>query len=230
MAFRMMSNIRFGRGAWAIALVFYASLAFAYEAEHRRHGSPTTHAIETGAKNDAELPRARLAYRPPLDTLQAAAAATGAEKITAAVALDFDAKGIPTSVELIASSGYPALDAAIVEWTKQVRLPTGMPGRGSLPFSFEVETTAGPAMSAPVIKKRPSLRPVMNAMARTNLRHLNLNVLLEYDAEGRVTSARILERTPSASVEKAVLEWVKNVVIETDRPGAGQLPFAFEVR
>jgi hypothetical protein len=54
-----------------------------------------------------------------------------------------------------------------------------------------------------------------------------LTVVLEYDANGRVTSAKILERTPSGSVEKAVLDWVKKIVIETDRAGIGQLPFSF---
>jgi hypothetical protein len=151
------------------ALICSYSSAFAQGVDDHRPESLQTNTIQNSATGDVGPAPIKLAYRPPLDMLHAAVAATGSEsKIEAVVAVAFDAEGLPTAVEFKTSSGYPALDTAIVEWTKQARFPTGMPGRGHLPFSFETKKTAGPIIATPSIVKRPSIRPVIEAMARTN--------------------------------------------------------------
>lgn len=91
-------------------------------------------------------------------------------------------------------------------------------------------TTEPPAAGAssprmPGLVSHPSLRKVQWAMEDTNLTTLQLTVEVQWDGEGRVQQARVLERTGSGAVEKAVLTWARGLRFEPGTPGKGLMPF-----
>lgn len=92
--------------------------------------------------------------------------------------------------------------------------------------------TPPPAASAeaagaavPGLVSHPPLHPVQRAMNKTNLSKLRVTVEVQWDADGRVSQARVLERTASGAVEKAVLKWARGLRFESGSPGRGLIPF-----
>ena len=77
----------------------------------------------------------------------------------------------------------------------------------------------------PGLVSYPSLRKVQRAMEKTNLATLQLTVEVQWDGEGRVQQARVLERTGSGGVEKAALAWARGLRFEPGTPGKGLIPF-----
>lgn len=77
----------------------------------------------------------------------------------------------------------------------------------------------------PGLVSHPSLRKVQWAMEETNLATLQLTVEVQWDGEGRVQQARVLERTGSGAVEKAALAWARGLRFEPGTPGKGLIPF-----
>jgi TonB family protein len=62
-------------------------------------------------------------------------------------------------------------------------------------------------------------------MDKTNLRTLKLTIEVQWDADGRVTQASVQEKTSSASVERAALNWARGLRFEPGLPGKGLIPF-----
>lgn len=77
----------------------------------------------------------------------------------------------------------------------------------------------------PGLVSHPPLRKVQWAMEDTNFTDLQLTVEVQWDGEGRVQQARVLERTGSGSLEKAVLKWARGLRFEAGTPGKGLIPF-----
>lgn len=77
----------------------------------------------------------------------------------------------------------------------------------------------------PGLVSHPSLRKVQWAMEETNFTDLQLTVEVQWDGEGRVQQARVLERTGSGAVEKAALAWARGLRFEPGTPGKGLIPF-----
>jgi TonB family protein len=77
----------------------------------------------------------------------------------------------------------------------------------------------------PELVSHPPLRKVQWAMEETNFSDLQLTVEVQWDGEGRVQQARVLERTGSGSLEKAVLKWARGLRFEPGMPGKGLIPF-----
>ena len=93
-----------------------------------------------------------------------------------------------------------------------------------------IGTAAPAAMDAsrphlPGLVSHPPLHKVQWAMEETNFTDLQLTVEVQWDGEGRVQQARVLERTGSGSLEKAVLKWVRGLRFEAGMPGKGLIPF-----
>lgn len=77
----------------------------------------------------------------------------------------------------------------------------------------------------PGLVSHPPLDRVQWAMDKTNLSTLKLTIELQWDADGRVTQARVQNRTASVSVEKAALNWARGLRFEPGSPGKGLIPF-----
>jgi TonB family protein len=88
-----------------------------------------------------------------------------------------------------------------------------------------VQTGSPPRTNLPELVSHPSLDPVQRAMDTTNLGKLEFTVEVQWDAEGRVTDARTLERVPSATVETAALDWARALRFESGKAGKGRIPF-----
>lgn len=77
----------------------------------------------------------------------------------------------------------------------------------------------------PGLVSYPLLYRVQRAMEKTNLSMLTLTIEVQWDADGRATQARVLDKTASASVEKAALKWARGLRFEPGLPGKGLIPF-----
>jgi TonB family protein len=77
----------------------------------------------------------------------------------------------------------------------------------------------------PGLVSHPPLHKVQWAMEETNFTDLQLTVEVQWDGEGRVQQARVLERTGSGSLEKVVLKWARDLRFEAGMPGKGLIPF-----
>lgn len=84
---------------------------------------------------------------------------------------------------------------------------------------------APPQKPLPALVSHPPLKTVQRAMNGTNLSRLEFTVEVQWNADGTVTGARVLERTPSASVERAALDWVRALRFEAGASGMGRIPF-----
>jgi TonB family protein len=80
----------------------------------------------------------------------------------------------------------------------------------------------------PGVVSHPPLNRVQRAMNKTNLSTLKLTIEVLWDADGRVIQARVQERTASASVEKAALNWARGLRFEPGSPGKGLIPFQLQ--
>jgi TonB family protein len=77
----------------------------------------------------------------------------------------------------------------------------------------------------PQLVSHPPLGRVQRAMDKTNLSTLQMTIEVRWDADGHVMQARIQDRTASASVEKAALNWVRSLRFQPGSPGKGLIPF-----
>jgi hypothetical protein len=103
-------------------------------------------------------------------------------------------------------------------------------GQAKHPESSGEAMVAQPAATAPKtefprIVSNPSFLSIQAAMNKTNLTTLKLTAELQWGMDGRVTQARILEKTVRGSVEEAVLKWVRRIRFQLGAPGAGRIPF-----
>ncbi|MFZ5638284.1 MAG: energy transducer TonB family protein [Pseudomonadota bacterium] len=80
-----------------------------------------------------------LAFRPSMQPLFRAVAASARARAGAEVEVDYDASGTVTAIRMIRSSGSRALDGAVVDWARRMRLQPGAAGTGRLPFDFTLD-------------------------------------------------------------------------------------------
>lgn len=80
-----------------------------------------------------------LAFRPSMQPLFQAVAASARGRASAEVEVDYDAAGTVTAIRMIRSSGSRALDGAVVAWARRMRLQPGAAGTGRLPFDFTLD-------------------------------------------------------------------------------------------
>ena len=76
--------------------------------------------------------------------------------------------------------------------------------------------------------KRPSLVPVFKAVAYSNMSEAHAELLVEYNMQGDITDVEFLKSTRNASINKAILEWVKKVKLVPGEAGKGRLLFDME--
>jgi len=177
----------------------------------------------------------------PLDAVEKAFAASGMPSAHPKLAVDYDDKGVPTRLRLEPGSGNDALDQAILEWGRALRLSPGKAGTGRLPFDLKVEEDEGsiplgkdPATFAEIKSEqfavKPSLEPVHRAVAAAGFDDANAVLALAYDAAGRVTDVQMLRSSGSIAVDAAIIDWTKHLLFKPGTAGYGRLPFSFKVR
>lgn len=152
--------------------------------------------------------------------------------------VDYDASGVPTTVTLDHASGDAALDAAILAWGRQLRLPAGRAGHGFVPFDFGRETTPPPPSPylqesmqlgfGDKVLKAPSLRQVTRAFGRSNLTRVSTELVIDYNAAGGVVDATLTEPTLDTGVNKAIVTWAKALQFKPGEAGTLRLPFQLD--
>ena len=85
-----------------------------------------------------------------------------------------------------------------------------------------------PIIQVKNMAKRPSLVPVFKAVAYSNMSEAHAELLVEYNMQGDITDVEFLKSTRNASINKAILEWVKKVKLVPGEAGKGRLLFDME--
>jgi hypothetical protein len=175
---------------------------------------------------------------PSIDPVQQAFFASGMKSAKPVLAIDYDAEGVPLKLALDPASGNETLDQAILAWGRQLRLTPGKAGTGRVPFDFSAESDeASPSPNASGktevdlrqrIVKTPSMQSLQQAFSGTNLSHVSTELLIDYDAEGNVVGVRLSSPTKSGALDKALLQWGKQLRLMPGAAGSGRLPIKIE--
>lgn len=176
-------------------------------------------------------PRASIVSRPSIEPVQQAFLASRIRSVRPVLVIDYDANGVPTGFRLDPPSGNAELDAAIIEWGRQVRLSPGKAGTGRLPFDLvndELDASLPvPANVKPIaadrIALRPPLQPLSQALVAAGGSSARYEFLLFFDAEGRVIDVSIGSGARGDGVDRSALEWARQVRLKPGAAGAGLL-------
>lgn len=182
------------------------------------------------AKPAGAQPRPALVSRPSLEPVQQAFLASRAPSVHVVLVLEYDANGVPTGFALDPPSGNAGLDAAILEWGRQVRLTPGKAGRGRLPFDLINDELDGALPVPPDLKPipadrialRPSLQPLSQALGAAGAASARYEFLLFFDADGRVIDAAIAAGARNDGVDRNAVEWARQVRLKPGAAGAGR--------
>ena len=73
--------------------------------------------------------------------------------------------------------------------------------------------------------ERPHMRGIIDALRRTRLDGLSTRIKLDFDADGKVVDAVLLESTGNQNLDAAILKWARDVKLKPGSPGGpGVLP------
>lgn len=73
--------------------------------------------------------------------------------------------------------------------------------------------------------ERPPMRGIIDALKRTRLDGLSTRIRLDFDADGNVIDAALLESTGNEKLDGAILKWARDVKLKPGSPGGiGVLP------
>lgn len=100
----------------------------------------------------------------------------------------------------------------------------------SLAFSANAQDAATQLAAAPDPVYRSSMMPVINAFARTGRSKISTRVLVEYDASGRVLSAKVDPSTHNRNLDSAIQAWVLGVHLKPGPAGSGWLPIDMSLK
>lgn len=193
----------------------------------------------TVSAGEGESARVSLLVRPSLEPVQQAFVASGMKNVKAALVVTYDADGSPTNLEFDPASGNAALDRAIIDWGRQIRLTPGKAGIGRLPFNLiedsnvdsSTSTNDGiPELNISDFVKKPTLQPVIEVMVDSNISKAVVQLLIEYDAAGKVPVASLARSTGSDALDKVLVEWAKGLRHKPGKAGKGRMPLDLQVR
>lgn len=80
--------------------------------------------------------------------------------------------------------------------------------------------------SSAEIASRPGLMPVIREFWDSRMRSSDVNIILDYDADGQVRSARLEKSTGNDRLDRAICEWAKQIVLNVKSAGTTHLPLA----
>lgn len=168
---------------------------------------------------------ADLKTRPDIALIREAFDASGLAEANAVLVVDHDAEGVPTALRLEPGSGHEALDQAMLGWGRGLRYAPGAAGTARLPLRFSAPLPA-PEIAFERILKHPPMRILQQAVVRHG-RSASFEVLIDYDAEGRVTAARLMRSSGDQAFDRTVLAWINAIRLRPGAAGTGRLPMSF---
>ncbi len=74
---------------------------------------------------------------------------------------------------------------------------------------------------------RPSMQPLFRAVADGRRSRSEVEVEIDYDAGGTVTAVRLTRSSGNGVLDKAVLDWSRQIRLKPGAAGTGRLPFEF---
>ena len=83
-----------------------------------------------------------------------------------------------------------------------------------------------PMESSVEVASRPGLMPVIQALSDSRKKSLDVNIILNYEADGRVRSAELEKSTGSGRLDLAIREWAKQIRLNVDAPGTTHVPLS----
>jgi TonB family protein len=100
-----------------------------------------------------------------------------------------------------------------------------VPGTGRPPLCFSAPPPAQ-EIAFEQIHKHPPMRILQQAVLRHG-RSASFEVLIDYDAEGRVTVAPLMRSSGDQAFDRTVLVWISAVRLRPGAAGTGRLPTSF---
>ena len=76
-----------------------------------------------------------------------------------------------------------------------------------------------------MVVEKPSLRPVMKAMADSGLSKADAEIVIDYNAAGDVTAVRVTKTSSVGAIDKAIVAWAGKLKLKPGVAGTGRLPF-----
>jgi TonB family protein len=180
-----------------------------------------------------DVARVSILSRPSLEPVEAAFKASGLRIAEPVLLITYDADGLPTNIDIVKSSRDRALDRAIVDWAKQIRIATKAAGMGRIPFSFINDSLPDDAGSIPEIKVaelafKPSLETVLRRFMSAPMSEASAVAHVDHDDTGRVTAVHLVQSSGNAALDQAILAWTKRIKLKPGAAGTGRLPFEFK--
>jgi hypothetical protein len=181
--------------------------------------------------------RSSVVSRPPLELVQRVFEASGLKKSNPVLVLDYDDSGAPVKVSLDPASGNELLDQSILEWGLQVRFAPGHPGTKRLPFDLIDAATEEsgshsdihfPEISAADLVRVPPMQPVAQVMSNQKIHFASVQLLIEYDTNGKVSSAHLEQSTGNDALDSAFIHWAKRLKMKSGVAGKGRFPIEIQ--
>jgi hypothetical protein len=76
------------------------------------------------------------------------------------------------------------------------------------------------------VVSRPGLMPVIQVFADSRVKSFDVNIILDYDADGRIRSVELEKPTGNGRLDRAICEWAKGIVLSAKGAGTVSLPLA----
>lgn len=177
--------------------------------------------------------RSSMVSRPSLESVQRVFEASGMKVSNPVLVLGYDDAGVPVEVMLDPLSGNELLDQAILEWGRQVRFAPGKAGIKRLPFDLiggGTEKTENPPdihspeIAAADLVRVPPMHPIGQVMSSQKIYFASVQLLIEYDANGKVSSARLEQSTGNNALDSAFINWARRLKIKSGAAGKGRFP------
>lgn len=80
------------------------------------------------------------------------------------------------------------------------------------------------------VVEKPSLQPVLRAIADSSLSRANAEVELDYSASGDITAVRLVKTSTVDAIDRAIVAWATKLKLKPGVAGTGRLPFEMTTR
>lgn len=141
------------------------------------------------------------------------------------------AQSVPDSADLQRKQGAPAqAEDDVTAPARMVDVPPPPPPAPSSSSQPDESSPAAAQSTRPKVCSQPSWEKLESAVKNSPLNGVvSLKVWLEFDAKGKVNVARLKSSSGDAALDAAVIDWALQIGICPGTPGAGYIPFVFEI-
>lgn len=81
-----------------------------------------------------------------------------------------------------------------------------------------------------MVVEKPSLQPVLRAIAYSNLSRANAEIEIDYSASGDVTAVRLVKASTVDAIDRAIVAWAAKLKLKPGVAGTGRVPFELTSR